>query len=173
MVQPHVGDAPVPQQRRSLQAIVALASGLLVMFVAFGFGAWFSGAASWVGFYLGARGRTLAGLAQVTTCVGFATAVVVALAWYGRRCRRGASDIPPRAVLAACLILAVGSISWAIFVDATAYHYGQDIVRPAFDYALMFLVLGGLPPLALGVPLLVLHLRQRHPRTTGGPAGEA
>ena len=173
MIQPHGVDPRAPRQRRSLQAIVALASGLLVMFVAFGFGAWFSGAASWVGFYLGARGRTLAGLAQVTTCIGFATAVVVTLAWYGRRCRRGASDIPPLAVLAACLILPTGSIFWAIFVDAIAYHYGRDVVRPAFDYAVMFLVLGGLPPLALGVPLLVLRLRRRHPQTTAGPAGEA
>ena len=173
MIEPHVVDAPAPRQRRSLQAIVAPASGLLVMFVAFGFGAWFSGAASWVGFYLGARGRTLAGLAQVTTCVGFATAIVATLAWYWRRCRRGASDIPPRAVLAACLILPTGSIFWAIFVDAIAYHHGRDVVRPAFDYAVMFLVLGGLPPLALGVPLLVLRLRRRHPRTAGGPAGEA
>ena len=174
MIRAHVMDAPAPRQRPSLQAIVALASGLLVMFVAFGFGAWFSGAASWVGFYLGARGRTLAGLAQVTTCIGFATAVVVTLAWYRRRCRRGASDIPPRAVLAACLILPVGSIFWAIFVDAIAYHYGRDIVRPAFDYAVMFLVLGGLPPLMLGVPLLVVRLgRRRHPQTTGGPVGEA
>ena len=173
MVQPHVVDVPALRQRRSLQAIVALASGVLVMFVAFGFGAWFSGAASWVGFYLGARGRTLAGLAQVTTCIGFAIAIVVALAWYWRRCRRGASDIPPQAVLAACLILPMGSIFWAIFVDAIAYHYGRDIVRPAFDYAVMFLVLGGLPPLALGVPLLVLCLRRRHARTTAGPAGVA
>jgi hypothetical protein len=173
MIQPHVVDAPTLRQRRSLQAVAAPASGLLVMFVAFGFGAWFSGAASWVGFYLGARGRTLAGLAQATACVGFAIAVVVTLAWYWRRCRRGASDIPPRAVLAACLTLPMGSIFWAIFVDAIAYHHGRDVVRPAFDYAVMFLVLGGLPPLALGVPLLVLRLRRRHPRTTGGPAGEA
>src|SRR5687768_7216665 len=173
MIQPHVVNAPAPSQRRSSQALVALASGLLVMFAAFGFGAWFSGAASWVGFYLGARGRTLAGLAQVTACAGFAIAVVFTLAWYWRRCRRGASDIPPRAVLAACLILRTGSIFWAIFVAAIAYHYGRDVVRPAFDYAVMLLMLGGLPPLALGVPLLVLHLRRRHPRTTAGPAGEA
>ena len=164
MIRPHVVDAFAPRQRGSLQAIVALASGLLVMFVAFGFGAWFSGAASWVGFYLGARGPTLAGLAQVATCVGFVTAVVVTLAWYGRRCRRGAVDVPPRAVLAACLILPAGSIFWAIFVDAIAYHYGRDIVRPAFDDVVMFLVLGGLPPLVLGVPWLVSHLRRRRDR---------
>ncbi len=173
MIQPHVVDAPLPQQRRSLQAVAASASGVLVTFAAIGFAAWLSGAASWVGFYLGARGRTLAGLAQVTTCIGFAIAVVVTLAWYWRRCRRGASDVPPRAVLAACLILPMGSIFWAIFVDAIAYHYGRDVVRPAFDYAVMFLVLGGLPPLALGVPLLVLRLRRHHPRTTGGPAADA
>lgn len=173
MIQPVVVNADAPDQRRSLQGIVALASGLLVMFVAFGFGSWFSGAASWVGFYLGARGRTLVGLAQVTTCIGFATAVLVALMWYRRRCRRGAADIPLRAVLAACLILPIGNIFWAIFVDAVAYHYGQDIVRPAFDYAVMYLVVGGMLPLALGVPWLVLRLRRRHLRTTGGPAGEA
>ena len=134
MIQPHVVYAPAPGQRRSLQPIVALASGVLVMFVAFGFGAWLSGAASWVGFYLGARGRTLGGLAQVTTCIGFAIAVVVTLAWYWRRCRRGASDSPPQAVLAACLILPMGSIFWAVFVDAIAYHSGRDVVRPAFDH---------------------------------------
>ena len=173
MTRPHVVDALAPRQRRSLQAVVALASGLLVMFVAFGFGAWFSGAASWVGFYLGARGRMLAGLAQVTTCVGFAIAVVVTLAWYWRRCRRGAVDVPPRAVLTACLILPMGSIFWAIFVDAIAYHYGQDIVRPAFDFAIMYLVLGASLPLAVGVPWLVLRLRRGHPRTTGGPPGGA
>ena len=103
MTRPHVVDALAPRQRRSLQAVVALASGLLVMFVAFGFGAWFSGAASWVGFYLGARGRMLAGLAQVTTCVGFAIAVVVTLAWYWRRfrntgtCKWTSARLPTRA----------------------------------------------------------------------------
>jgi hypothetical protein len=171
MIQPHVLDAGEPGRRRSLQGIVLLASGLLVMFVAFGFGSWFSGAASWVGFYLGARGRTLVGLAQVATCIGFATAIVVALMWYRRRCQRGAADIPLRAVLAACLILPIGSIFWAIFVDAIAYHYGQDIVRPAFDYAIMYLALGAMMPLALGVPWLVVFLRRRHLRTTGDPAG--
>jgi hypothetical protein len=173
MMQSDVVDVAGPRLGRSLQGIVALASGLLVMFVAFGFGAWFSGASSWVGFYLGARGRTLAGLAQVTTCIGFAIAVVFTLTWYCRRCRRGAADIPPRAVLAACLILPIGSIFWAIFVDAIAYHYGRDIVRPAFDDAVMFLVLGGLAPLALGVPWLVVHLRRRHAPTTGRVGAEA
>jgi hypothetical protein len=46
MIQPDVVNADAPDQRRSLQGIVALVSGLLVMFVAFGFGSWFSGAAS-------------------------------------------------------------------------------------------------------------------------------
>jgi hypothetical protein len=109
----------------------------------------------------------------VTTCIGFATAVVVALVWYRRRCLRGAADIPLRAVLAACLVLPMGSIFWAIFVDAIAYHYGRDIVRPAFDHAVMYLVLGGMLPLGLGVPWLVWRLRRRHSRTTDGPAGEA
>jgi hypothetical protein len=154
-------DVAVSAPSDSAQRLIALASGLLVMFVAFGFASWFSGAASWIGFYLGARGRTLAGLAQVTTCIGFAGAVVVTLIRYWRQCRRGASQISARAVLAACLILPLGSIFWAIFVDAIAYHYGQDIVRPAFDYAVMHLVLGGLLPLALGVPWLVFNLRRR------------
>ena len=149
------------------QRLVVWASGLLVMFVALGFGSWFSGAASWVGFYLGARGRTLVVLAQVTACVGFAAAVVVTLVGYRRRCRRGASDIPPRAVLAACLALPLGNIFWAIFVDAIALHYGQDIVRPAFDYAIMYLILGGALPLAVGVPWAVSRLRRCHASPPG------
>ena len=40
---------------RPLHRFVALASGLLLAFAAFGFGSWFSGAASWVDFYAGAR----------------------------------------------------------------------------------------------------------------------
>ena len=144
-----------------MQRVIRLASGLLVLFAAFGFGSWLSGAASWAGFYLGARGRTLTGLAQVSVGVGFALGVVITLTWYARRCRRGETDIPPGAALLACLILPAGNIFWAIFVDAVAYHYGQDIVRPAFDYAVMYLVLGGVLPLALGVPWLVVHLRRR------------
>src|SRR4051812_16400223 len=147
MSQAQVAHADERPRRRSPQGVIRLASGLLVTFVAFGFASWFSGAASWAGFYLGARGQTLTGLAQGTAAVGFVLAVVATLAWYRRRCRQGATDIPPRSVLAACLVLPLGNIFWSIFVDAIAYHYSQDIVRPAFDYAIMYLVLGGLPPL--------------------------
>jgi hypothetical protein len=150
-------------QRRSLQGLIRLASGLLVAFAAFGFGSWFSGAASWIGFYAGARGGTLTGLAQAAAGVGFTLAVVVTLAWYRRRCRRGAADIPARAALAACLALPAGNICWAIFVDAIAYHYGEDIVRPAFDYAIMYVVLGGLLPLTVGIPWLAFRFRRRAP----------
>jgi hypothetical protein len=147
----------------SLQRIMRLASGLLVIFFAFGFGSWFSGAASWVGFYLGARGRRLIAVAQVTTWAGFVLGVVMTLAWYWRRCRRGEADISPWAALTACLALPIGSVFWAIFVDAIAYHYGQDIVRPAFDYAIMYIVLGGVLPLTIGVPWLVSRLRRGAP----------
>jgi uncharacterized membrane-anchored protein len=156
---------------RAAQWLLWLASGLLVTFFAFGFGAWLSGAASWVGFYAGARGRTLIALAQVATAAGFALGVAMTLAWYWRRCRRGNADISPWAALSACLVLPTGSIFWAIFVDAIAYHYGQDIVRPAFDYAIMYLVLGGVLPLAVGVPWLVSHLQTR--ARSGGVAREA
>jgi hypothetical protein len=92
-----------------------------------------------------------------------------ALAWYRRRCGRGATDIPAWAVLTACLALPAGTICWAIFVDAVAYHYGEDIVRPAVDFALMYLVLGGLPPLALGVPWLLWRLRRAAPTFESSP----
>ena len=161
MNQPRVANVDERRSAPSMQRMIHLASGLLVLFAAFGFGSWFSGASSWTGFYLGARGRTLTGLAQVSVGVGFALGVVITLTWYARRCRRGETDIPPRAVLAACLVLPLGSIFWAIFVDAIAYHYGQDIVRPAVDYAVMYLVLVGLLPLTLGVPWLVFRLRRR------------
>jgi hypothetical protein len=79
---------------QSLQRLLRLASGLLLAFVAFGFGAWFSGAVSWVGFYLGARGQALASLAQVTAGVGFAVGVA-GTPWYAvaeRMCRRISCD---------------------------------------------------------------------------------
>ncbi|HZN67125.1 MAG TPA: hypothetical protein VFB66_17685 [Tepidisphaeraceae bacterium] len=168
MTQPDAAAGTDVGHPRPTIGIVALASGLLVIFAAFGFGAWFSGLASWVGFYLGARGRTLTGLAQWTACVGFALAVVVTLTWYARRCRRGATDISLRTVLVACLVLPVGNICWAIFADAIAYHYGQDVVRPAFDLAVMYLMLGGLLPLAVGVPWQVMRLQRRYaPRAAG------
>jgi len=161
--QPPVADADERRRGRAVQRVLRLTSGLLVFFVALGFTSWFSGAASWVGFYLGARGKTLVGLAQVTTGVGFALAVVTTLAWYSRRCRRGKTDIPPWAALAACLVLPLGNIFWAIFIDAIAYRYGEDIVRPAFDNAIMYPVLGGLLPLALGVPWGASRLRRGAP----------
>lgn len=145
----------VPRCGCSAQRLLWLASGLLVMFFAFGIGSWFSGAVSWVGFYAGARGRSLVALAQVTTAIGFTLGVGTTLTWYWRRCRRGDADIPPGAALLACLVLPIGSIFWAIFVDAIAYQYGQDIVRPAFDFAMMYMVLGSVLPMALGVPCLV------------------
>src|SRR5688500_12828449 len=138
-----------------MQRLVRLASGPLVMFVAFGFGSWLSGAASWVGVYLGARGRALTGLAQASALAGCIFAVVGVLGWYRGRCLRGRTDIPAAAVLAACAALPIGGVFWAIFVDAIAYHYGRDIVRPAFDDAIMYSVLGAFLPLALGVPLVL------------------
>lgn len=54
----------------------------------------------------------------MTAWVGCAAAVVAAMLWYRGRCRRGATDIPGRAALAACLTLPAGNICWAIFVDA-------------------------------------------------------
>src|SRR5687767_2023957 len=101
--QPRVADAEGRRRGRAVQRLLRLTSGLLVYFVALGFTSWFSGAASWVGFYLGTRGKILVGLAQVTTGVGFALAVVTTLAWYSRRCRRGETEIPPWAALAACV----------------------------------------------------------------------
>ena len=162
MMQPDVADAAESSQPRSTQRIIVLASGLLVMFIAFGFGSWFSGAASWIGFYLGARGQALIAVSQVSACIGFAAAVVLALAWYRRRCRHGVTEDSIPIVLAACLFLPIGNILWAIFVDAIAWHYGEDIVRPAFDYAIMYLILGGLLPLTIGVPWAMSRMRRRH-----------
>ena len=149
-----------------MQGLFRLASGLLLAFVAFGFGSWFSGATSWVGFYLGARGQALASLAQVTAGAGFAIGVAGTLAWYARRCRRAATNIPNWAALLACLALPAGNIFWAIFVDAIAYHHGQDVVRPAFDYAIMYVVLGAVPVLAVGTPWLVSRLQLPGPSAT-------
>ena len=150
----------LPRDRHRGQRLMCLASGVFVLFIATGVGSWVSGAASWVGFYAGARGQTLMTLSQVTMAIGFALGTALPLAWYGRRCRRGDADIPRWAALSACLALPVGSICWAIFVDATAWHYGRDIVRPAFDHALMYLVLGGVVPVTFGVPCLVFALRR-------------
>jgi hypothetical protein len=69
-----------------------------------------------------------------------------------------------------CPVLPLGNISWSIFTDAIAYHYGQDIARPVYDYAIRYLVLGGLLPLTLGVPWLALRLRRGAPAPTAGNA---
>lgn len=145
----------------SMQRLLGWVSGLLLLFFTFGIASWFSGAVCWLGFYLGARGEALASLAKTTTVVGFALGIAGTVAWYVRRYRSGEAAITPKAALLACLVLPMGNIFWAIFVDATAWHHGKDVVRPAFDYAMMFLVLGSVPPLALIVPCLVFHLRRR------------
>jgi hypothetical protein len=153
------------------QRLIRLGSGVLVLFVAFGFALWLCGACSWVGFYLGARGGTLVAVARVSTIVGFVGAVVVAVDWYRRRCRGGRADVPGWVAGAACLALPAGAIFWAIFVDAIAYHYGDDLVRPAFDYAIMPLVLGGVVPIAVGVPLLFFRFARG--AETRGPFSDA
>lgn len=144
-----------------MQRLLTWISGLMVTFFAFGVAGAFCGAACWLGFYLGARGRTMITLAHVTTVVGFASGVAMAVGWYWRRCRSGNVAITPRAALVACLTLPIGSIVWAVLVDATAWHAREDIVRPAFDYAMMFLVLGAVLPMALAVPWVAVHLRRR------------
>ena len=153
--------------RPSTQSLIRLSSGILVTFVAFGFGSWFSGLVSWIAFYAGARADTLTAVAQTSAVIGFALAVLAAVAWIWRRHTRGLTQIPLRVVPAAFLILPLGNIFWAIFVDAIAYHYGQDIVRPAFDYAIMYLVLGSVAPLTIATPLLLSYLqRPRQPVPT-------
>ena len=141
--------------RPSTQRLIRLSSGILVTFVASGFGSWFSGAASWIAFYAGARADTLTNVAQASAVIGFALAVLACVAWIWRRSARGLTHIPLPAVPIAFLILPLGNIFWAIFVDAIAYHYGRDIVRPAFDYAIMYVILGSVAPLTLGIPLLL------------------
>jgi hypothetical protein len=160
----------VPVRPAAIQPLLRLASGLLVSFAACGFGAWFSGVTSWVGFYLGARGTVLTGLAQASVVVGVVLAVAGQLAWYRRRCRRGRADIPAAVAAAACLALPAGNVCWAIFVDAIAWHYGQDLVRPAFDVTVMYVILGGLPPLTLGVPLVVSRWAASTPTAEGHQA---
>jgi hypothetical protein len=79
--------------------------------------------------------------------------------WYAARCRRGLVDLPPTFLLIALLALPAGAICWAIFVDAIAWHLRSDIVRPAVDMAMMYLVLGSALPVAVGIPLLLSRLR--------------
>ena len=155
--------AVAAEERRhvGLQRVIALASGLLTAFAAFGFASWVSGAISWVAFYLGARGAVLTGLAQAAVFAGFALGLCLAVTWHLWRRRRGATDIPPAAALAACVILPLGNIFWATFVDAIAYHYGQDLVRPAFDLAVMWLVLGAVPVLTFTVPWILTRLARK------------
>lgn len=145
----------------SLQRLLRGISGVLVLFVAFGGASWFSGLCSWVGFYLGARERTLTAVAQCSAAVGFVASVAVCLAWYRARVARGRHDLPFWTAPGASLALLLGNICWAIFVDATAWHYGRDIVRPAFDYAMMYLVLGATLPMAVLVPWWLARVERR------------
>jgi hypothetical protein len=144
----------------STQRLIRLSSGILVTFAACGFGAWFSGAASWIAFYAGARGGVLTAVAQTSAATGFTLAAVACVAWIWWRHSRGVTHIPVHVIPAAFSILPLGSIFWAIFVDAIAYHYGRDIVRPAFDYVLMYIILGSVAPLGIATPLLISYLRR-------------
>ena len=136
-------------------------------FAAVGFGSWFSGAASWIAFYAGARADTLTAVAQASAVIGFALAVLACVAWIWWRSSHGLTHIPLRAVPAAFVILPLGNIFWAVFVDAIAYHYGQDIVRPAFDHAIMYVILGSVAPLTLAMPLLLSYFQPpRQPAPT-------
>ncbi len=152
---------PDPPDAPSLQRLIRLLSGVLVLFVASGVGSWFSGLCSWIGFYLGARDATLVAVAQSSAAVGFIGAATGCLVWHHARAARGRCGIPFWAVPGASLTLLLGNVAWAIFVDATAWHYGSDIVRPAFDYAIMYLVLGATVPLAVAVPWLLARLERR------------
>ena len=145
----------------SLQRLLRLLSGPLLMFVTFGVGSWFSGLCSWIGFYLGAREGTLVAVAQYSAVAGFVAAVAGCLAWYHARVARGRADLPPWTVPVAFLALPIGNIFWAVFVDAIAWHYGADIVRPAFDYTMMYLVLGAALPMAVLVPWLLARVDRR------------
>jgi hypothetical protein len=157
-----------------LQAVTRPASGVLVGFAAFGFAGWFSGLASWIAFYLGFRAGGLALVAQATAVAGFLLGAAGAVAWYARRCRRSEpAGVPPRVALAACLALPLGGICWAVFVDAIAWRYGQDVVRPAFDNAILYPVLVGLPLLAVAVPALASRLVRPLPGTTRWTPGKS
>jgi hypothetical protein len=151
-------NAPGPP---SLQRLIRVLSGLLVLFVAFGAGSWFSGLCSWIGFYLGARATALTAVAQHSAVIGFGAAVAGCLVWHRARIARGRRDLPFWTAPAAALALLLGNIFWAVFVDAIAWHYGSDIVRPAFDHAIMYLVLGATLPMAVMIPWLLTRMERR------------
>lgn len=153
----------------SPQPLLRLTSGVLVLFMAFGVASWTCGWACWIGFYLGARGAALINLTNAATTLGFVACIAGVMGWYAARCRRGMREISWRMVLAACLTLPVGNICWAIFVDATAWHYGRDLVRPAFDHAIMYILFASTVPLMVGVPVWsAVCTRRLHTISRGG-----
>ena len=156
-----VEPSPVATRSDSLQRLLRMVSGLVVTFFAFGFASWLCGAVCWLAFYAGARGANLSIVARIATVVGFIAGAVAPLVGYRRRCLRGKGDIPPLAALAACASLPVGGIFWAVFVDAIAWHHGRDVVRPAFDFAIMYVLLISVLPLAIGMPWVMKRSRTR------------
>ena len=145
----------------SLQRLMRLLSGVLVLFVAFGTASWCLRVV-FVGCVLRWRARRDADRhGECAAVVGFIAAVGGCLAWYRIRVARGRPDLPFFAAPGASLALLLGNICWAVFVDATAWHYGSDIVRPAFDRAMMYLVLGATVPMAALIPWLLTRIERR------------
>jgi hypothetical protein len=153
-------DAPVfhvPPRANSLH----WASGLLTLFLAIGCGFFVSGLCAWIAEGIGLRGKMLIAIADGSLYVGFAASVAIFIGWFIARCRRGDIHLPRRYILLGLLALPIGAISWAIFIDAIAWHLRKDIVRPAVDMAMMYLVLTAVAPMTVGIPLILSCLRRR------------
>ena len=134
--------------------------GVLLLCAAFGVGSFASGLASWVADGVGAPMDVVLLAGRIGLYAGFVAPVFVLPVAYARRCRCGRSGIRRRELTAMLLALPAGAIPWAVFVDAIAWHRKVDEVRPMFDYAVMPLVLGAAVPLALGMPILMAHVRR-------------
>jgi hypothetical protein len=137
------------------------ASGVLALFQATGGGFFLSGLCAWIAEGIGLRGKVLIAIANGSLYLGFVAAVGIFIGWFAARCRRGDVYLSRRFILLGLLALPAGAISWAIFVDAIAWHLRRDIVRPAVDMAMMYLVLATVMPMAVGIPFVLSRVRRR------------
>jgi len=143
-------------------SILWLLTGVMVLIFAAACGFVLSGVATAVSAELGIREETIAAIAVVTLLAGFAVSLAGGLRDLTSVARRDEPSLPLRWVVGSIVVMFVAGPFWNLcVVHIQEPISGSDSVRTLFDHVLYGLVLTLTLPLALGVPLILTHLRRQ------------